>query len=77
MKEENKIMIVSVLNNLKKRDPSWGHPKMLPKIKVLYGGWAANCIRHHKHTKVYFSRKWSEGWLPLGEFMDFYKYAMQ
>ena len=77
MKKEKKIMIVSVLNHLKERDPAWGHVKMLPKIKVLYAGWAAKCIKHHKHNKVYFSRKWREGWLPFDEYTDFFNYAMQ
>ena len=77
MKKENKIMIVSVLNHLVERDPEWAQENMQSKFKVLYSGWAAKCIRHHKHSKVYFSRKWSEGWMPLDEYMDFYNYAMQ
>jgi hypothetical protein len=77
MKENKKIMIVSVLTHLKKRDPAWGRIEMLAKFKNLYSGWAAKCIKHHKHSKVYFSRKWSEGWLPLDEYIDFYNYAMQ
>jgi len=77
MKEDKKIMIVSVLNHLVERDPEWAHEKMLPKFKTVYGGWVETCIRHHKHSRVYFSRKWREGWLPLDEYMDFYNYAMQ
>ena len=77
MKEEKKILITSVLNHLQERDAAWKNVKMLPKFKDLYSGWAAKCIRHHKHAKVYFSRKWREGWLPLDEYMDFYNYAMQ
>ena len=77
MKEERKIMIESVLNHLKDRDPAWAHVKMLPKLKILYGGWAAKCIRQHRHNKVYFSRKWREGWLPIEEYLDFFRYVMQ
>ena len=51
--------------------------KMLPKIKTLYQSWAAGCIRHHKHAKFYYSRKWREGWLPLDEYMDFFNYVME
>lgn len=77
MNEEKKIMIVSVLAHLQQRDPSWYHQKMQQQFKALYSGWAAKCIRHHKHSKVYFSRKWGEGWLPLDEYMDFLNYALQ
>ena len=78
MKEEKKILIVSVLTQLQMRDPNWRLPKMRQQqFKALYSSWAAKCIRHHKHSKVYFSRKWSEGWLPLSEYMDFFDYAMQ
>jgi len=77
MKEDKKIMIISILNHLKERDPAWNHVKMLPKVKVLYQGWADTCMRHHRHNKYYFSRKWKEGWLPIEEFMDFFNYAMQ
>ncbi len=77
MKEEKKILIVSVLNHLMKRDPAWKLDKMLPKFKVMYQGWAAKCVRHHRHTKYYFSRKWREGWLSEDEYLDFYNYAMQ
>jgi len=77
MREENKILIVSVLNQLQERDPDWKHVKMLPKLKTLYGGWVAKCIRHHKHTKVYFSRKWREGWLPLEEYISFSNYVLE
>ena len=77
MNKEKKILIISVLDHLKKRDPAWGHVKMLPKIKTLYQSWAAKCIRLHKHAKFYYSRKWREGWLPLDEYMDFFNYVMQ
>ena len=77
MKEEKKILIISALNHLQERDPSWRLDKMLPKFKVMYQGWADNCMRHHRHNKYYFSRKWREGWLPLEEYLDFFKYAMQ
>ena len=77
MKEGKKILIVSVLNQLQERDSAWKHVKMLPKLKVLYSGWAAKCIRHHKHAKFYFSRKWREGWLPMEEYLDFVNYVMQ
>ena len=77
MREEKKIMIHSVLNHLKDRDPAWGFPVMVPKLKALYGGWTAKCIRQHRHAKYYFSRKWKEGWLPLEEYLDFFNYVMQ
>ena len=77
MKEDKKILIVSVLNHLQERDPYWKLVHMQLKFKVLYGGWAANCIRHHKHAKYYYSRKWKEGWLPMEEYIDFYNYVMQ
>ena len=77
MKEEKKILIVSVLDHLQRRDPDWAHVKMLPKFKTIYSGWADTCMRHHRHNKVYYSRKWRDGWLPLEEWMDFYGYAMQ
>ena len=77
MKEEKKILIVSILDHLSERDPAWAHVKMIPKLKTIYAGWAATCMRHHWHNKVYFSRKWREGWLPQEEYLDFYNYAMQ
>ena len=77
MKDGKKILIVSVLNSLQERDPAWKHVKMVPKLKILYSGWVAVCIRHHKHQKYYYSRKWREGWLPIEEYFDFYRYAMQ
>lgn len=77
MKKDNKILICSVLNHLKKRDPAWAHDKMLPKFKILYQGWADECVRQHKHSRVYFSRKWKDGWLPFKEFREFFNYAME
>jgi len=77
MREEKKILIVSVLDHLQERDPAWKHVKMLPKLKTLYGGWVETCIRHHKHTREYFSRKWRDGWLPMEEYFNFLSYAMQ
>ena len=77
MRADKKIMIHSVLNHLQERDPDWAHVKMLPKFKTIYSGWADTCMRHHRHNKVYYSRKWRDGWLPLEEYLDFYKYAMQ
>lgn len=77
MKEEKKILIVSVLNHLQERDPAWRLDKMLPKFKAIYQGWAAKCIRHHRHNKYYYSRKWRDGWLSEDEYLDFFNYAMQ
>ena len=77
MKENRKILITSVLNHLKEKDPVWAQVNMQAKFKDLYAGWAAKCIRHHWHNKVYFSRKWSDGWLPWDEYLDFFNYAMQ
>ena len=77
MKNENKILICSVLDHLKKRDPAWEHVKMLPKFKILYQGWVTECIRHHIHSPEYFSRKWSDGWLPFKEYREFFNYAME
>ena len=77
MKEEKKIMIHSVLNHLQERDSAWAHVKMLPKFKTLYRRWAEISISHHRHPKEYYSRKWKDGWLPIDEYLDFYKYAMQ
>ena len=77
MRSENKILICSVLDHLQERDPAWKHVKMLPKFKILYQGWAAECIRHHIHTKVYFSRKWRDGWLCFEEYREFFNYAME
>lgn len=77
MKKDKKILIVSVLTHLQKKDPAWKLDKMQSKFKDLYLGWAAKCIRHHKHAKYYYSRKWREGWLPTDEYLDFYNYVMQ
>lgn len=77
MKEENKCDIYIVLDHLKKRDPAWAHVKMLPKFKILYQGWATTCLRHHRHNRVYYTRKWHDGWLPEGEYLDFFNYAME
>ena len=77
MKENKKILIVSVLNHLKEKDPVWANANMQTKFKDLYAGWAATCMRHHRHNKVYFSRKWREGWLPWDEYLDFFNYVMQ
>ena len=77
MKDGKKILIVSVLTPLQKRDPAWKLAKMQSKLKDLYLGWATICIRHHKHAKYYYSRKWKEGWLPMDEYLDFYNYVMQ
>ena len=77
MNTEKKILIISVLNHLKEKDPVWGHANMQAKFKDLYAGWAATCMRHHWHNKVYFSRKWRDGWLPWEEYVSFFKYAMQ
>ena len=77
MREDKKIMIHSVLNHLQERDPAWAHVKMLPKFKTLYRRWAEISISHHRHPKEYYSRKWKDGWLPIDEYLSFYKYAMQ
>lgn len=77
MIESKKILIVSVLTHLQKRDPAWKLAKMQTKLRDLYLSWAAKCIRHHKHAKYYYSRKWKEGWLPMDEYLDFYNYVMQ
>ena len=77
MNESKKILIVSVLTHLQERDPAWKLAKMQSKLKDLYLGWTAKCIRHHKHAKYYYSRKWKEGWLPTDEYLDFYNYVMQ
>ena len=77
MKEDNKYDINIVLKHLQKRDPAWEHVKMLPKFKILYQGWADECVRHHKHSRVYFTRKWKDGWLPCREFREFFNYAME
>jgi hypothetical protein len=77
MREEKKILIYSVLNHLKDRDPAWAHVNMLQQFKTLYQCWAAACVRHHKHAKFYYSVKWRQGWLPRTEFLEFLNYAMQ
>ena len=77
MTDDKKILIVSVLNQLQERDPAWKLDAMVLKFKTLYEGWAAACVRHHKHTREYFTRKWRDGWLPMIEYLDFYNYAMQ
>lgn len=77
MREDKKILIFSVLNQLQKRDPEWAHVKMLPKFKALYAGWAATGVRHHRHNRVYYTRKWKDGWLPWEEYLSFFNYAMQ
>ena len=77
MNDEKKPLIISALNHLTKRDPDWAHVKMLPKFKVLYGGWAARSLRQGKHNKYYYSRKWREGWLPMVEFISFLNYVME
>ena len=77
MKEENRCDIYIVLHHLQKRDPDWKHVKMLPKFKTIYQGWADGCVRHHIHSRVYFSRKWKDGWVPFMEFREFFNYAME
>ena len=77
MRAENKVLIISVLNHLKERDPEWAHVKMLPKFKTLYQGWAEKCLRQHKRNRVYFSNKWKDGWLSKADFKDFLEYALQ
>ena len=77
MTDARKILITSVLNHLKEKDPVWGHANMQPKFKALYDGWAAAGVRHHRHNRVYYTRKWRDGWLPEEEYLDFFKYAWQ
>jgi len=77
MTDDKKILIVSVLNQLQERDPAWKLDAMVLKFKTLYEGWAAIGIRHHRHNKSYYSRKWREGWLPMDEYLDFFHYATQ
>ena len=74
---KKKVLIVSVLNHLQRRDPEWETDALQVRLKVLYSGWTAKCIRQHKHDKHYFSRKWREGSLPLDEYLDFFNYVMQ
>ena len=77
MRKDKKILIDSVLKHLVERDPVWAQENMQLKLKVLYQGWAAKCIRHHIHSPEYFSRKWSDGWLPFEEYREFFNYAME
>ena len=77
MRNDNKIQIDSVYQELCKRDPAWRHPKMLPKFKVLYDGWRTVELRHKIHTEAFYSYSWKRGWLPLADGTRFRKYALQ
>ena len=77
MKKELKKGISEVLQLLAERDPTWTHPKMLPKFKQLYGGWVAQQLRRNIRTRDFYSRAWLRNWLPIDDWRRFRDYAMQ
>ena len=77
MKKELKKDISEVLQLLAERDPTWNHPKMLPKFKQLYGGWVAQQLRRNIRTRDFYSRAWLRNWLPVDDWRRFRDYAMQ
>ena len=77
MKKELKKDISEVLQLLIQRDPAWAHPKMLPKFKVLYGGWTNQQVKHDIRTRDFYSRSWKRNWLPIQDWRRFKEYAMQ
>lgn len=77
MKKEKKVMICSVLNLLRERDPEWKNPKMLRLFKLLYLGWRQAELRAKRHTGFFYSHSWQRGWLPQADFVRFRNYAMQ
>ena len=77
MRADNKIQILSVYDELCKRDPAWNHPKMLPQFRVLYDGWRAVELRHKKHAPYVYSAAWKRGWLSSADFDRFRRYALQ
>ena len=77
MKDDNKRDIFDVLELLAKRDPDWGHAKMLYKFKVLYNGWRATELRHKIRTHGFYTMSLKRGWLPVEDWNRFRDYAMQ
>lgn len=77
MKADNKKQIWAVYELLCARDPSWAHPEMLPKFKILYGGWRTVELRNKVHSHIFYTLSWERGWMPEADFERFKKYAMQ
>ena len=75
MKEEKKVLIHSVINQLAERDPEWNHSRMLPKFKTLWNGWRAKELRLKKHSKNFYTLSWNRGWLPQADFIRWRDYA--
>lgn len=77
MNADNKRDITEVLDRLAARDSDWKQPKMLPKFKTLYQGWAIQQIRHNKRNHQFYSVAWRRNWLPMNDWNQFRDYAMQ
>ena len=77
MKEEKKIMIVSVLKQLVERDPVWAQVNMQLKFKALYDGWRQKELRAKIHSGFFYSKAWQRGWLPQADFVRFRDYVME
>ena len=77
MRDDNKMQIDSVYQELCERDPEWRHPKMLPKFKVLYDGWRQKELRAKIHSGFFYSKAWQRGWLPQADFVRFRDYVME
>ena len=77
MKEDKKVLIHSVLIHLAERDPEWKKAYLVPRFKIIYGGWCLAEIRAHRRSRDFLSRSWKRGWLPQADFIRFYMYAMQ
>lgn len=76
MKEEKKVLIHSVIDQLAERDPEWKHARMLPKFKTLWSGWRQKELRHKKHTEGFYTLSWKRGWLPEADFRRWRDYAL-
>lgn len=77
MREDNKVQICEVLDELGNRDPEWKTGRMAPKFKTLYDGWRAAELRKRKHSTLFYTDSWNRGWLPIADFRRFRRYALQ
>ena len=77
MKAELKKDITAVLEMLAERDPSWSHPKMLPKFKQLYDSWRVKELRRKVHSHIFYTYSWKRNWLPIDDWRRWRDYAME
>ena len=77
MRDDNKMQIDSVYQELCERDPEWRHPKMQQKFQALYFGWRAAELRRKTHSHLFYTLSLQRGWLPIEDGRRFRKYALQ